>query len=220
LERALNHTLTQSTLQNPCSASGGFETGFTRFNPDDHLGSIVSFVVEQPNPQWFFCRQEHPRPHCQAGMVFAINPGDSMNEFLENARTQPTETASMVQSTDTTQLMPSLTSAASQPGPPGPTTGTMGSSNSGTASDVAQSRTTDQPTASVSQPDSPSSEFGQSPAATDTRANGDSGTTNQPTVSQPGQPPAATDTMANGNSGTTNQPTGQGGSVSQPGSTI
>jgi len=92
----LNHTVTQSSLQNPCLSIGGFDTGFTRFNPGGHLGSIVSYVVEKTDPQWFFGRQRKPRSHCPAGVVFAIDLGDKMNQFLDNARTQSTGTTSML----------------------------------------------------------------------------------------------------------------------------
>ena len=46
------------------------------------------FTVKDTNPVWFYCRQTG---HCQKGMVFAINPGESgkLVEFQENARKTP-----------------------------------------------------------------------------------------------------------------------------------
>jgi hypothetical protein len=46
----LNHTVTQSSLNNPYISNGGFDPGFTRVNPDDYLGNIVSFVVKTTDP--------------------------------------------------------------------------------------------------------------------------------------------------------------------------
>lgn len=83
----LNHTLKQSSLETPCNAlPGGFDTGFTQSSlADDHRIS-VSFEVKDEQPKWFYCSQTVPISHCSAGMVFAINPGDQMNAFLDNAR--------------------------------------------------------------------------------------------------------------------------------------
>lgn len=81
----LNHTLTQSTLENPCSPLYQFDTGFGQFNPDDRDGLSVTLTVNTLRPQWFFCRQTSPSSHCHAGMVFAINPGNRMQEFRRNA---------------------------------------------------------------------------------------------------------------------------------------
>jgi hypothetical protein len=82
----LNHTLTQSTLERPCTPDHRFDSGFRQFNPTNQLGMTLSFSVNTFDPQWFFCRQNVPVSHCQAGMVFAINPGDQMDDFLSNAR--------------------------------------------------------------------------------------------------------------------------------------
>ena len=48
----------------------------------------VEYTVKDTNPVWFYCRQTG---HCQKGMVFAINPGQSgkLVEFQENARKTP-----------------------------------------------------------------------------------------------------------------------------------
>ena len=48
----------------------------------------AQFTVKDTDPVWFYCQQTG---HCQKGMVFAINPGESgkLVEFQENARNAP-----------------------------------------------------------------------------------------------------------------------------------
>ncbi|KAL4929406.1 cupredoxin domain-containing protein [Aspergillus undulatus] len=82
----LNHTLTQSSLDKPCSPIGGFDTGFNQYNPQNRNSLMVGLTVNSLDPQWFFCKQEQPLSHCHAGMVFALNPGDQMGTFLRNVR--------------------------------------------------------------------------------------------------------------------------------------
>jgi hypothetical protein len=74
---ANNHTLVQSSFQDPCEplANGifaGFHpttitkntTGFVTFE-------TITFQVDTLSPLWFYCAQAD---HCQKGMTFAINP--------------------------------------------------------------------------------------------------------------------------------------------------
>jgi plastocyanin len=84
--RGLNHTLTQSSLENPCSPLPQFDTGFGQFNPGQRNDISITLTVNTLEPQWFFCKQKVPLSHCHAGMVFAINPGDKMEQFKQNAR--------------------------------------------------------------------------------------------------------------------------------------
>ena len=37
-------------------------------------------------PQWFYCAQIVPEVHCNAGMVFGLNPAGNMDQFRANAR--------------------------------------------------------------------------------------------------------------------------------------
>jgi hypothetical protein len=90
---ALNHTLTQSTLENPCARVGRFDSGFDQFNPTDRKGLTLALTVNSLEPQWFFCRQDYPSSHCHAGMVFALNPGDKMGTFLANVAREGSGTA-------------------------------------------------------------------------------------------------------------------------------
>jgi hypothetical protein len=84
---ALNHTLTQSNLTDPCLPNGRFDTGFRQFNPLNISGNnVVEFKVQTHDPQWFFCAQHTKVSHCHSGMVFSLNPGGNHSEFVENAR--------------------------------------------------------------------------------------------------------------------------------------
>jgi plastocyanin len=83
---SLNHTLTQSSLEAPCVSLHQFDTGFGQFNPKDTDGLSLSLTVNTLEPQWYYCRQNDPTSHCHAGMVFALNPGDQMDQFKENAK--------------------------------------------------------------------------------------------------------------------------------------
>lgn len=91
---ALNHTLTQSSLSHPCTPAGGFNTGFRQFNPTNNSGQfIVEYHVNTLSPEWFFCAQTKSRPHCEAGMVFALNPGNKFSPFLAAAIASPSSLA-------------------------------------------------------------------------------------------------------------------------------
>ena len=63
--RALNHTVTQSSLNLPCMAlPGGEKSGF-RPNPANTPGvQIFEFTVPNEKPQWFYCGQAN---HCEMG---------------------------------------------------------------------------------------------------------------------------------------------------------
>jgi hypothetical protein len=75
---AKNHTLVQSSFQDPCTplAGGGIFAGFHPSNiTADSTGLVTfetaTFPVETTSPLWFYCAQAD---HCQSGMTFAINP--------------------------------------------------------------------------------------------------------------------------------------------------
>jgi plastocyanin len=92
---ALNHTLTQSSLPNPCihNPNGGIDTGFKQYNPSNTSGKfLVEYHVESSSPQWFFCSQTRNISHCNNGMVFALNPGTKFGAFLQAATAYPTAT--------------------------------------------------------------------------------------------------------------------------------
>lgn len=82
--REKNHTATQSSLAAPCAPNGGFDSGFVPVDAGDVSGSKTAvYTVTSPDAVWVYCRQG---THCQAGMVFAINPGDKLAEFQANAK--------------------------------------------------------------------------------------------------------------------------------------
>lgn len=68
---AKNHTVTQSTFANPCTASG-VDSGFFPVNASATEIPEWSFTLNNASaPLWFFCAQTG---HCEKGMVFAVNP--------------------------------------------------------------------------------------------------------------------------------------------------
>ncbi len=78
-------TLTQSTLEHPCDPSGGFNAGFRTSKPWNQTNETVTFPVQNSDPAWFFCRQSTAAPHCNAGMLFGLNPAGKMGQFLATA---------------------------------------------------------------------------------------------------------------------------------------
>lgn len=112
---ALNHTLTRSTLEKPCVPSGKFDSGFNQYNPADKNDLILAITVDSLEPQWFFCRQKKLFSHCHAGMVFAINPGNEMDDFILNAVTPSSmmPSVAIVTSYVTETVVPSKTPTAS-----------------------------------------------------------------------------------------------------------
>lgn len=85
---ANNHTVTQADFATPCvPKAGGFDSGFMP-NMANKLGAVTSlFTVKDTNPAWFYCAQPgNGNPHCQAGMVFAINPPKSGDKTLDAFR--------------------------------------------------------------------------------------------------------------------------------------
>ncbi len=51
----LNHSVTQSTFDKPCTYNGGFDTGLNQFNPKNISGKfIVDFQVNTTAPLWFY----------------------------------------------------------------------------------------------------------------------------------------------------------------------
>ncbi|KAJ7578628.1 hypothetical protein C8J56DRAFT_353071 [Mycena floridula] len=67
-----NHSVSQSSFDSPCVASGQFQSGFV---PTGSVGKTYTINVNDASvPVWFHCEQTNPKSHCAAGMVFAINP--------------------------------------------------------------------------------------------------------------------------------------------------
>jgi len=76
-----NHSVTQSTFAAPCTAAGvssGFQNVSDPSGPTFPTWSIT--IENATSPLWFFCAQTTANStHCQAGMVFAINPTPAKN---------------------------------------------------------------------------------------------------------------------------------------------
>lgn len=69
-----NHTVTQSTFANPCTkGDSGFDSGFMPVANPAGPFPTWSLTVNDSTPIWAYCRQQVPKGHCGAGMVFAIN---------------------------------------------------------------------------------------------------------------------------------------------------
>ncbi|KAI9840228.1 MAG: hypothetical protein M1838_004149 [Thelocarpon superellum] len=85
----LNHSVTQSTFDHPCTFNGGFDTGLNQFNPQNISGKFIrTFEVKDTEPTWFYCKQAAPVNHCGKGMVLGINPAGKMDQFIANAERQ------------------------------------------------------------------------------------------------------------------------------------
>lgn len=73
-----NHTLTESTFEEPCTKKKGtdVDTNFNNFNPKDiHNLKPFDFTFASDKPRFFYCKQAAgtPNAHCGKGMVFAVN---------------------------------------------------------------------------------------------------------------------------------------------------
>ncbi|KZT25026.1 hypothetical protein NEOLEDRAFT_1178781 [Neolentinus lepideus HHB14362 ss-1] len=72
-----DHTVTQSTYENPCiPLPGGFNSGLIgpAINTSANLLSWDLVVADDTQPIWYFCQGVSPASHCAAGMAGVINP--------------------------------------------------------------------------------------------------------------------------------------------------
>lgn len=92
--RALNHTLTESSFDDPCKKLAGtsIDTNFDNANPNDvpnFRPFDMALDTDADKPRWFYCKQGNGQPngHCAKGMVFAINPKseDQFKQFMIKA---------------------------------------------------------------------------------------------------------------------------------------
>ncbi|KAF8637504.1 hypothetical protein AX17_002789 [Amanita inopinata Kibby_2008] len=81
-----NHTVTQSTFDDPCNPmAGGFDSGNV-YIPPGFTATPPLFnltVTDDTQPIWFFCKDLRPIPHCQQEMVGAINAPTSGEYTLQ-----------------------------------------------------------------------------------------------------------------------------------------
>lgn len=76
--RAGNHTVTQSTFDQPCmpismfTNATGIYSGFQPVEASAAMGQIPTYtiMVADQKPLWFYCSQGM---HCQNGMVMVVN---------------------------------------------------------------------------------------------------------------------------------------------------
>ncbi|KAL9710557.1 hypothetical protein Ac2012v2_006093 [Leucoagaricus gongylophorus] len=119
-----NHSVTQSTFNDPCTpVNGGFDSGWV-FLPSAGLSPVPEWnltITDDSRPIWFFCKQLLPAPHCIAGMVGAINPPTSGNNTFENFRNQTSQVSSVDQSENGLVGIGASASARPQPLPSGAT---------------------------------------------------------------------------------------------------
>jgi plastocyanin len=78
--RQKNHTVTQSSFDDPCrmlKGGGGFDSGFQPVADNAATFPTWNITVNDTAPIWAYCRQKTPVSHCGSGMVFAINSDES-----------------------------------------------------------------------------------------------------------------------------------------------
>lgn len=78
-----NHTVTQSTFEDPCrKMDGGMDSGFQP-NPEGKDGVTWNMTVETTEPLWFYCKQQNGI-HCGKGMVMSINAATTGDKTMAN----------------------------------------------------------------------------------------------------------------------------------------
>ena len=70
-----NHTVTQSTFDRPCEPINSVMSNVTGINsgpmpPENGMMKVFTIMVNDTKPIWMYCAT---KPHCQKGMVMAIN---------------------------------------------------------------------------------------------------------------------------------------------------
>ncbi|KAJ2903393.1 hypothetical protein MKZ38_009970 [Zalerion maritima] len=82
--RTGNHTVTQSTFDQPCmpismfTNNTGIYSGFQPVEASAAMGEIPTYTISiaNTNPLWFYCSQGM---HCQGGMVMVVNENTEAN---------------------------------------------------------------------------------------------------------------------------------------------
>jgi plastocyanin len=81
--RQKNHTVTASSFEDPCRASG-FDSGYRAVGDGASNFPTYTVQVNDTKPIWAFCRQG---THCTSGMVFAVNADESSAKNFAAFRT-------------------------------------------------------------------------------------------------------------------------------------
>jgi plastocyanin len=88
-----NHTVTQSTFDQPCQPIGqtsnvtGFHSGFLPAAASAEMGMLPTYTIQinSTGPLWLYCAQGK---HCGNGMVMVINePASNPNRTLDSFKT-------------------------------------------------------------------------------------------------------------------------------------
>jgi len=120
---SVQHTVTQSTFENPCTPKdGGFDTGI---QISGGTGPSFTLTVNDTQPLWFY---SYANQDCNAGMVLAVNPltsGQTLAAFQEAAKTAVINTPAL-------SSLPSSVSTASS----GTNTATESSSTTSNAGHI------------------------------------------------------------------------------------
>ncbi|KAH9928535.1 uncharacterized protein BXZ73DRAFT_90588 [Epithele typhae] len=142
-----NHTVTQSTFPAPCSnitdASGavtGVDSGFQFVDPTSANVPVWQITINNASaPLWFYCRQAK---HCQAGMVFAVNPtaAKTFDMFKTTAASSNSVNGSPAAASNSTSSAASSGSSGSVSSPT--SSSPSGSSSSPSAKATGNSATT------------------------------------------------------------------------------
>ena len=136
-----NHTVTQSTFAAPCQAmANGIDSGYRPVAVNATQAPSMTINVNSTDPVWFYCKQAtyvsilsspfssfrfllivrvSACSHCQAGMVFAINP--SANKTFDAFQ------AAARGSGSTSSATGSATGASAAPSPSGSSSTASGS---------------------------------------------------------------------------------------------
>ncbi|KAF7793255.1 hypothetical protein EIP86_004365 [Pleurotus ostreatoroseus] len=120
-----NHTATQSSFAAPCSelappaGQQPIDSGFMPVAAGT-TSNFPTYTVQLTNvtgPLWFYCKQTNPANHCQAGMVFAVNPtADKSFDAFQAAAKALASTASNSTSSSAAAPAGSSSAAASATG--------------------------------------------------------------------------------------------------------
>lgn len=97
-----NHTVTQSTFDQPCqpismhSNVTGFHSGFLPAAASAAMGMVPTYTIQinNTNPLWLYCAQGR---HCENGMVMVINePAANASRTLENYKSLAAQAQTLV----------------------------------------------------------------------------------------------------------------------------
>ncbi|KAF8831784.1 hypothetical protein HHX47_DHR1000871 [Lentinula edodes] len=85
-----NHTVTQSSFADPCTALSAsspgtvsFDSGFMPVATNATTFPTVTIQINDTKPFWAYCRQSTPVSHCESGMVFSVNAVENSNSSFE-----------------------------------------------------------------------------------------------------------------------------------------